>query len=454
MAISTFSADYSNTGIAGAVIDDTYVQSDSYSNEGYAEVLFTGTDFEFLGLSGKAFGISIDGGIEFEVVGNGSYATGATGLSDTQHSIRIRGKEGFAWIIKVDAYRVTGAAPSITRPFGYSTPHQIANDPLFTIDGNCLTDYNDSVTNPVVLGLGPYYAIRFKAEAVEISAWIDKRAATYRVYEDGEILTTLTSDGGSGHQRIAFTPSDANEHEFEIVSITGFGFTSWVFIQADNGEDGDGVMGPAPSVRPQIYFRGDSITVAVQTPTVTDGFAFVSSRSLGFGCFDAGVSGIGTQGLADLLADVTSLPNNTAGIVTLIGVNDGNDGPASQDAYDEVISELQGLGPTLPKYFLGILQTNPTSPSRVSFNAMIETQVSAASDPTCVFVPTTDMGLVYYVDGEETDFYDSNHPNNSGHAKIGNAVAALFSPPAPSGGGLKISNITKLTGITKLVFGQ
>lgn len=211
---------------------------------------------------------------------------------------------------------------------------------------------------------------------------------------------------------------------------------------------GSGILGTAPTPRPALAAFGDSITAVIANNDSTGGYLSRLCHANGNLSENRGISGTlvtgssANQGGVTRTADITGAIPAPSKVFVLYGTNDINAGVvigavgaagSFTDSYKNMVSSLVGGLPAAKIYCIGILpRTSQTPNSIATYNAGIQSAITAVSNANVSYIDPTGWGLMQnngsssnYTD-PNSNFIDGLHPNGKGYAIMQTRLQSLF----------------------------
>lgn len=372
-------------------------------------VNFTGTDCDlYVYCDGGTWGWTIDGGslqTASPSGGNMQWLNVATGLSDTTHTLELKTTRYFVGWDKI--LRVTGAAPALSAPAGYTNPQFGFTSSGVTRDGSA---YRTSAVEGY-LGITDHGSCRFKATTSSIKIWnrYDLNYPIGLVVDDD--ITTLTRQNPSyGWGWTEFTGLDgSNEHSYRLIIPNGV--YVYNFMAA-------GLNTAALTAYPVDYWMGDSITA---NSTITNGDAapgyfihYAVKAKRGWQVQAQGGATAATQGVAWKTYPGLASPTPDR-VIIAFGTNDlGNAEPSATwtSAITSIITQIHSDLPTKKVVWLGLFDTSFNHANRGTYNTDLSNTITTFGSSLVTYFSTDGTGTVATS--------DSVHPDATGSATVGN----------------------------------
>lgn len=371
----------------------------------------------------------------------------STGLSDAEHTYVVEhssGTQANAGVEIAGGITITGAAPAIAAPDGYSTArYEPAGFPMAAVSrypGNGRAIQATGYNNIMALQT-PDASIKFRGNPTSIKAWV-LHGGRYRVYQDGTPLAAAANISSGGSSRYGWdtlaSGLDGADHEYEIVNASANLALNIYELMLIGGD-----ITTRPANKYKLVVIGDSMTAGQGTSDSTQAFgrrlAAATNRTVvNWGVSSSRVTtfqGFGTASMGQRIGDFMRFDSseNVDEIIILYGHNDAVNQAALTDFYAEyrrMVEMLMAAFPTANIRCSAILPTTAsiTPITRADYIAEIADVVTDIADArvTHITMETTDMTPNYNATAGQ-DTTDGVHPNSSGYDKVVARYGALLS---------------------------
>lgn len=414
----------------------------------------TGTDLTIRMFSQNGtvtFKASIDGGAFADITPPSAATWGSqtvfTGLSDAQHTVRIRHKTGSSAGLFADPtsfISLTGATPALALPTNFAA--------VYPAQYGRLIKYGDC--RPSDPGTGNQYrsnvlahdsSIRFKAQCSAIHVSAIRAAQGYRLYVDGARHAggRIVASSAFDYEWIELATGldDTAIHEYEIVHVTGSVVSGSASIQAI-GLGGTGLLAEMPvTPRGKMLVIGDSKSVGLNPSSLIDtglSYGRKLAVSKGYAVYNIAASG-------HVLISINTSTSTQQGdpkyylsqgpfdiICLMVGHNDvgGSVTAAAFEAgYTQLLNMLKGAAPVIlciqdvPSTAAGL------AAARAGYKTAVQNAIAAAGCGT--FVDTDSLwgtgGSAPTNTQINNNTNDGTHPNDVGY----DALVTMLNPYVP-----------------------
>lgn len=363
-------------------------------------VNFTGTDCDLYAYAdGGTWGWTIDGGslqTASPSGGNMQWLNVATGLSDTTHTLVLVNIRYFVGWDKI--LRVTGAAPALSAPTGYTYPQFGFPSSGVTRDGS---QYFTTGVEGYV-GLTNNGSCRFKATTPSIKIWnrYDINSPIGLVVDD-DITTLVRQNPSSGWGWTTFSGLDGSaEHSYRLIIPRGV--YVYNFMAA-------GLNTTALAPYPVDYWQGDSITAS---SNITNGMAapnyyvqYGIKAHRGWQVEAQAGATAASQGVSWKTHPGTASPTPDR-IIIAFGTNDLGNAESSAtwtSAITSIITQIHSDLPTKPVVWLGIFDTTFTHANRGTYNTDLSNTITAFGSSQVTYFSTDGTGVLSTTDSVHFD---------------------------------------------------
>lgn len=369
---------------------------------------------------------TVDGGAEQTYAEDGSgndWITLYTGASDSAHTVIVYRCRYLGYT--PDCVEVTGAAPAIAAPTGYTnTQYIIASQSGISEDGSKTESTSEGYPTPRARG-----SFRFNATTDTIRVW-----GTGTTGATNDLALVIDKDYANPI-RLSFSDDwgwasatgldGTQEHEY-LFSVGRSYYCYSVMLP------GGTLNTTALTAYPAVFFSGDSIADATN---ITNGDSalnwiqqFCIQKNYGWRIAAAAGATAFTHGQANKAVFGATSPQCDIAIYQY-GMNDQSGSVSTANfriAVGAILDQATADEPAKPIYWMGIPKYSAAT-NRVAYNAETIAEIASRSNPLVVYIDPDGWN-----GGSNISTGDGTHPNLSGATQIADGLVAAFTSGPPT----------------------